>query len=83
MTRVIVTGELFLVFCSGCVTHRSHLSHTRDYIPKSVLTDRCNEQAPAPLAVESEEIRLRRLEAFTTTVIVVGRVAYEIIRVIR
>lgn len=82
MTRVIIVGLLVLTG-SGCVTHRGHLSHTRDYIPKSVVKDRCNEQAPAPLAVESEEIRLRRLEAFTTTVIVVGRVACEIIRVIR
>jgi hypothetical protein len=82
MKRVIALICVVMVATQGCSANRvkvmpRHSTIHQPYCPHP------SPQTAIPPVVESEELKIRRLEAITAAVIVAGRVTFEILRVIR
>lgn len=83
MKRVIVLCLVCVVtVAQGCSAHKAQLPRSGGYVYQQTLPPPSCTQAPRSRA-DSEEMRIARLEAITTAVVVAGRVACEVIRIIR
>ncbi len=82
MKRVLAVVVLS-VSVSGCVSSRAVVSKHRDTVPRSMVGHHCPSTISPEQLLSDEEMKIRRLEALTTTVIVVGKVAVEVLRHIR
>jgi len=82
MKRVIIVGLLCLMMSAqGCSANRRMVTRKRSV----VMQPNCPHQNLQVLKpdVESEQIKIRRLEAMTAAVLVAGRVTCEVLRVLR
>jgi uncharacterized protein YcfL len=83
MKRVIIVSLVCVAFLAqGCSAHKTQVTHQRAFVLEPSYP-RPGTQASHPREHESEEIVVARLEAITTAVLVAGRVAVEVLRVIR
>ncbi len=84
MKRVIIVGLLCVVVVGqGCSANRSIVTHRRGVVHQPKYLHGNYMQAPKPDVVESEEFRIRRIEAISAAVLVAGEVACAVLRVIR
>jgi hypothetical protein len=84
MKRVIAIGLVcVVVVAQGCSANRVQVTPRRSVIHQPNCPQYPRAQAQIPPVVESEELKIRRLETIAAAVIVAGRVTFEILRVIR
>ena len=84
MKRVIIVGLLcVVVVAQGCSANRGIVTHRRGVVHQPTCPHSNYTQAPGPQIVESEEFKIRRIEAISAAVLVAGEVACAVLRVIR
>lgn len=86
MKRVIALGLVCLVvLAQGCSAHKTQVTHQRAFVIEPTYP-RHDTQAPRLRDLESERLRIEKMEAVTDALwatAAVARIACEIIRVVR
>jgi hypothetical protein len=83
MKRVIAFGLVCVVLVAqGCSVQKTHRAHPRGFVVEPSTPYHLT-QSPRLNDLESEKLKIARMEAITTAVVIAGRVTVEILRVIR